>query len=56
MKFKRVNENYFSDNRRVFLESLNLTKESIDSIIEAEDSPETLHTLTSWEDLFGEDN
>ena len=55
MKVKRIAESSF-DSRRAFLESLNLDKESVDSIIEAEDSPETLHTLNSWEDLLSESN
>ena len=50
MKFKKV------DDRRLMLEDLDLNEETINAILEAEDSPEALHTFTSWEDLLDEND
>ena len=53
MLFKKVNK---VDDRKIFLESLKLNEDSVNSILEAEDSPDTVHVLNSWEELFGEDD
>ena len=39
--------------RDIFMEdiSLEVNKETVDVIMEAVDHPETLHKLTSWEEL-----
>ena len=51
MKFKKV-----KSDKRMFLESLNLTEETINSIVEAEENPESLKDYTSWEDMMNEED
>ena len=48
MKFKKVDSE-----KRMFLESLNLSEDIVEALMEDKDS---IRTMNSWEDLFGENN
>ena len=48
MKFKKVDSE-----KRMFLESLNLSEDIVEALMEDKDS---IRIMNNWEDLFGEDN
>ena len=44
------------DERRTFLEGLNLNEETINTIIDAEDKPETVHEWSKLEEVMNRES